>query len=183
MAHNRGHRFDGAADQLRAPDRIARMEVQRVAALSIEGLAVERVLDVGIGTGLFAEAFSKLAPRVVGLDINAEFLEVARKYVPEAQFTLAPAEEIPYGDGWFDVAFLGVVLHETDNPLKVLEEARRVTRSRVAVLEWPYRQEDQGPPLEHRLSPERIKELAGKAGLRDLESISLDQMDFYRLTS
>jgi ubiquinone/menaquinone biosynthesis C-methylase UbiE len=183
VGHDCGHRFDGAADRLRAPERIARLEVKRVAVLSIEGLAVERVLDVGTGTGLFAQAFSKLAPRVVGLDINPAFLEVARRFVPEAQFTQAPAEKIPFGDGWFDLVFLGVVLHETDNPLKALKEARRVTRSRVAVLEWPYRHEDEGPPLEHRLSPATIEELAGKAGYRNFESISLDQMDFYRLTS
>ena len=34
---------------------------------------------------------------------------------------------------------LGHVLHETDDPVAALVEARRAARLRVVVLEWPYR--------------------------------------------
>ncbi len=58
--------------------------------------------------------------------------------------------------GAFEVAFLGHVLHETDDPVRALSEARRVTTVRVVVLEWPYVQEEEGPPLEHRLTKKRL---------------------------
>jgi len=180
-SHLHERRFHGEPDRLRSAERIVLLEVERVVALSVEGLAVNSVLDIGTGTGVFAEAFSKLVPAVTGIDTNAELLAIARSYVSGAEFQEAPAEAISFADRSFDLAFLGHVLHETDNPLKALEEARRVARSRVAALEWPYQKEEQGPPLEHRLRPEAIEDLAGKAGFRTVERIRLAHMDFYRL--
>ncbi len=95
--HMHERRFRGAPDRLRSVERIALLEVERVVALSVEGLAVKTVLDVGTGTGVFAEAFSKLALRVTGIDTNPELLAVARGYVPGGQFREAPAEKIPFG--------------------------------------------------------------------------------------
>ncbi len=174
-------RFDGAADRLRALERVARLEVPRVVALSLEGLTVESVLDVGTGTGIFAEAFANNGLAVTGIDTNTELLAHAREFAPGAQFKEAPAEGMPFADGAFDLVFLGHVLHETDDPLAALREARRVARQRVAILEWPYREQPFGPPLAHRIAPARVIDLATRAGFSQVEHIELDQMDFYRL--
>jgi ubiquinone/menaquinone biosynthesis C-methylase UbiE len=179
--HPHERRFQGEPDRLRAPDRLGRMEVPRVVALSIAGIIVESALDVGTGTGVFAEAFAAAGLAVTGIDVNADLLDVARQAVPAAQFRQAPVEKIPFADRSFDLAFLGHVLHEADDPLAALKEARRVARSRVAILEWPYRQEEKGPPLEHRLKPEIIVDLARQAGFQNVETIHLEHMDFYRL--
>jgi len=179
-AHER--RFQGEPDRLRAPDRLARMEVPRVAALSTEGITVESALDVGTGSGVFAEAFAAQGIAVTGIDVNADLLTVARQSVPTAQFRQAPVERLPFADRSFDLVFLGHVLHEADDPLAALKEVHRVTRSRVAILEWPYRQEEKGPPLEHRLRSEIVANLAAQAGFQHVETIHLEHMDFYRLT-
>ena len=184
MSHEGSHerRFHGVPRRLRSADRIALLEVPRVVALSMEGLAVTGVLDVGTGTGVFAEAFAKLDSEVAGIDTNADLLAIARTYSPAGQFREAPAEAIPFPDRSFDLVFLGHVLHETDRPLQALMEARRVARSRVAILEWPYRAEQRGPPLSHRLRPEVVRDLAAQAGYTGVEAIELTHMDFYRLT-
>ena len=175
-------RFHGTADRLRAADRIARLEVPRVVALSLAGLTATSVLDIGTGTGVFAEAFVAAGLAVTGIDTNADLLAVAREFAPTAQFREAPAEQIPFPDGSFDLVFLGHVLHEADDPLAALREARRVMRQRVAILEWPYRDEPQGPPLAHRLSPATVADLAARAGFQSVEALQLEHMDFYRLT-
>ena len=174
-------RFHGEPDRLRSAERIALLEVERVVALSVESLAVKSVLDVGTGTGVFAEAFSTMGLDVTGIDTNIQLLTVARDYVPGARFQEGFAEEIPFEDGSFDLVFLGHVLHETGKPLKALQEARRIIRKRAVVLEWPFGWEEHGPSLEHRLRPEAIEDLAGKAGFRKVESIKLAHMDLYRL--
>jgi ubiquinone/menaquinone biosynthesis C-methylase UbiE len=148
----------------------------------MEGLNAENVLDVGSGTGIFAEAFSLRGLDVAGVDTNVELLNVARSRVPLAQFQEGSAEALPYRDDSFDLVFLGHLLHETDDPLAALKEARRVARGRVMVLEWPYRAEDQGPPLKHRLSPVVVAHLGRHAGFQSIESLTLDHMDLYRLT-
>ena len=180
-SHNHERRFHGEPDRLRSAERLALLEVERVVALSVEGLSIKRVLDVGTGTGVFAEAFSRRDLHVTGIDTNAELLAIARNYVPGGHFQEAPAEEIPFEASSFDLVFLGHVLHETDNPLIALKEARKVARNRVAVLEWPYRKEEQGPPLEHRLAPEAIEDLVNKAGFQKVERLQLAHIDFYRL--
>jgi ubiquinone/menaquinone biosynthesis C-methylase UbiE len=180
QAHER--HFHGDPDRLRSPERVAMLEVERVVALSLEDLVVKSVLDVGTGTGVFAEAFSKLVPDVTGIDTNIDMLALARSYVPGAQFTEGKAEAIPFEDGAFDVAFLGHVLHETDDALKAVREARRVARSRVVILEWPYKKEQEGPPFALRLRPEAIEDFAGQAGYRKVENLKMNHMVLYRLT-
>ena len=47
----------------------------------------------------------------------------------------------------------------------------------VPILEWPYLAEDNGPPLAHRLSPERIFALSAAADLPALRRIELSPTD------
>ncbi len=175
-------RFHGAAERLRAPERVALLEMETVTRLCAEGLDAAGILDVGTGTGLFAEAFAGLKMRVTGIDPDPDLLAVARAQVPSGAFREGVAEQLPFDDGSFDLVFLGLVLHETDDPAKALAEARRVSRKRVAILEWPHRSESIGPPLAHRMESSRIMELSRLAGFRAVEKMSLTHMDFYRLT-
>lgn len=77
---------------------------------------------------------------------------------------------------------MGLVLHETDDRATALREARRVARHRVAVLEWPYDDEEQGPPLAHRLRESEIRSLSREAGFSDVNLTILSRMHLYRLT-
>ena len=173
-------RYHGGAERLRAPERIALLETARVVQLSREGMAIESVLDVGTGTGVFAEAFARESLQTTGIDPDRNLLVKARHFVPEGRFLEAVAESLPFEDRSFDLVFLGHVLHEADDPVLALAEARRVARRRVAILEWPYRAEDRGPPLAHRLSPARVQELALAAGFVSAERITLSHMELFR---
>ena len=180
--HDHERRFHGGAERLRAPERVALLETESVTRLCAEGIDAVSVLDVGTGSGIFAEAFAARSLGVTGIDPDPDLLALARALVPTAEFQEGVAEKLPFENGSFDLVFLGHVLHETDNPAGALAEARRVSRKRVAVLEWPYRSETMGPPLAHRLEPSRIIELARLAGFQKVERIELTHMDFYRLT-
>jgi SAM-dependent methyltransferase len=176
-AHER--RFNGGADRLRAPARVALLETPRVVEICTDGAAIASVLDVGTGTGIFAEAFLAAGLTATGIDPSMELLSHARAHAPQAVFMEAVAEKLPFADGSFDLVFLGHVLHETDDPEAALREARRVSLKRVAVLEWPYRSEENGPPRAHRLSPERIFALSAATGLQPMRRIELHHMDLY----
>ncbi len=175
--------FDGPVERLRAPERVARLEVDRVAALCLEAGDYKTVLDVGVGSGLFAEAFSQRGLEVSGVDINPQMIQAARQFVPQGDFRQSTAETLPYPDAAFDLVFMGLLLHESDEPLKALQEARRVTRQRVCILEWPDRIQEFGPPLEHRLSPKKIADLAKQAGFGHVENIQLTHLVLYLLNA
>jgi ubiquinone/menaquinone biosynthesis C-methylase UbiE len=167
---------------LRDPERLALLETERVTSLCLEGLSVRSVLDVGTGSGVFAEAFARRGLDVTGVDVQEVMLEAARGYVPQARFELAPSESLPFRDGAFDLVFLGHVLHESRNPLGSLKEAARVSAMRVAVLEWPYLEEGLGPPLRHRLKSDQIRDLASGAGFTRVESPPLDHMALFLMS-
>jgi ubiquinone/menaquinone biosynthesis C-methylase UbiE len=174
--------YDGGTERLRAPERVARLEVDRVLSLCLEAMDLKSVLDVGVGSGLFAEAFSKHGLEVAGIDVNPEMIVAARKYVPKGDFSESIAEALPYPNASFDLLFYGLVLHESDEPFKVLQEAWRVSRQRVCILEWPYQVGEFGPPLAHRLNPTEIADLAQRTSFAHVESIPLKHLVLYRLT-
>jgi SAM-dependent methyltransferase len=156
--------YRGKAERLRQPDRLALLEIPRVTDRCLAGGGVTSTLDVGTGTGVFAEAFAARGLRSEGVDVNPEFLAEARRLVPGAAFREGRMEALPYEDGAFDLVFLAHALHETRELATALREARRVARVRVAVLEWPHVEEDRGPPFHHRLRPEEIDAAAREAG-------------------
>jgi ubiquinone/menaquinone biosynthesis C-methylase UbiE len=166
---------------LRSPERLAFLQTDLVVDLCLAAFPAISVLDVGTGSGLFAKGFADRGLDVVGIDVRLEMLQVARRQVPQGRFRLAPAEAIPHRDGAFDLAFLGLVLHETDDRLQALREARRVARLGTAVLEWPYYQEEHGPPLAYRLRPDEVATLARDSGFAQIEIFSLAHLVLYRL--
>ena len=176
--HVHGHRFD-QAERLRSPERVAHLEVERVADQVLNNVSARSLLDIGTGTGLFAEEFYKRGLTIAGIDANPKMLEAARHYLPKAVLRQATAEEIPFPDHSFDIIFMGLVLHETDDLLKSLQEARRVASQRVAVLEWPYRVEDFGPGLEERIPPEMMASLSKQAGFVELGTFPLEKLVLY----
>jgi ubiquinone/menaquinone biosynthesis C-methylase UbiE len=171
--------FHGGADRLRDPVRVALMEIDRTVTLSCEGISVHSMLDVGTGTALFAEAFFKAGMSVAGIDFNEDMLSLARGFVPEGNFKTGEMEKIPFEDKSFDLVFLGHVLHEADDLVQALTEARRVAIQRVAVLEWPYGGGAMGPPLALRLRPGNIVAGAEKTGFVNVNNIRLKNMELY----
>jgi SAM-dependent methyltransferase len=179
-------RFKGKAARLRSARRVKRLEVERVVDLCMAGVviapnALGSVLDVGTGSGLFAEAFAKRGLRVAGVDIAPDMVAAAKLAVPLGDFRRAPAHDLPFGDDAFDVVFMGLVLHELDNVAGGLREAHRVARQRVAALEWPYRPQRSGPRMSRRLPPKRVRALAREVGLGGVDAVELSNVVLYLL--
>jgi ubiquinone/menaquinone biosynthesis C-methylase UbiE len=173
--------YSNGVARLRSPERIERLELGGVTQLCLQGEPIGKLLDVGTGSGLFAESFARHGVAVTGVDINPEMIEAATKHVPGGKFFLAPAEHLPFADGSFDACFFGVVFHEVDDYVKTLREAFRVARGSAFILEWPYRQEEAGPPIEHRLKEESIRAFAQSAGYKGVEIVTFNALVLYRL--
>ena len=173
-------RYAGEADRLHTAERIALLEIDRVVNLSMKGIDPESVLDVGTGTGIFAEAYAGKGAKVSGVDPNPQLLNRAIELVPEGKFLSGVVEELPFEDKSFDLVFLGHVLHESDDRSKALSECARCARKRVAVLEWPYKAEETGPPIEHRLRIDEILEPSKSLPFTTIDTIKLSHMVLVR---
>jgi len=149
--------------------------------LALQDGDFRRVLDVGTGSGIFAETFSKAGLEVVGVDANPDMLETARNLVPGARFEEGIAESLPFPDAAYDLVFMGLLFHETDDRLQSMREAARVARQRVVALEWPYKEQEIGPGLDERLSEKQVTDLAAQAGLKVRRVLPLDSLVLYVL--
>ena len=91
------------------------------------------VLEVGVGTGL---ALPRYAPdkRIIGIDLSAEMLALARRRVTDLQLRNVDgllemdAEATDFADGQFDTAVAMFVASVVPNPRRLLTELRRVVR-------------------------------------------------------
>jgi ubiquinone/menaquinone biosynthesis C-methylase UbiE len=171
--------YTNGIDRLRSPERIQLLEVERVVNLCLDHNEINSVLDIGTGSGLFAEEFNKHNKKVAGVDLNPEMLIAAKNYLPDSEFKEAVAENLPFDDNSFDLVFMGVILHEVNDYTKALQEAKRVAVKQVSVLEWKHAVEDFGPPIEHRLSEDYLKQLSDKAGFSKMETIPLINLVLY----
>lgn len=91
------------------------------------------VLDIGAGNGLVAEALIARGHRVTLLDVQAGAV-----LHPQLEAVVYDGEVIPYADQSYDYALLLTVLHHTQSPEAILEEAARVAKS-VVIIEDIYR--------------------------------------------
>jgi ubiquinone/menaquinone biosynthesis C-methylase UbiE len=181
MSHEK--RFSGDIERLRSPQRVDRLGLAQVVRSCLEGNEILTMLDAGTGSGLFAERFVHTGIIVSGIDANFTMLPAARGFVPQAHFTQAVIERIPFSSNAFDMVFYGLVLHEADDPLLVLRESRRVSRKRVCILEWPYRDQSFSPPMEHRIDPAQLEALFVKVGFPRWDCVAFANVDLYRLNA
>jgi SAM-dependent methyltransferase len=95
-----------------------------VELLAREGdLLGHRVLDIGCGTGRVAAALAERGSRVWGVEPSVEMAAIARERVSTVK--IAPAERLPFKEGWFDRAVMFLVVHLDARP-RAFAEALRV---------------------------------------------------------
>lgn len=95
--------------------------IQRYAPL--EG---RRILDVGCGLGTYIKKLRAFSPDVYGVDIDPQ--KVAQAQQELDNIYLAPAEELPFADDYFDVVLLHEVLEHVDDDQRAVREAYRVAK-------------------------------------------------------
>jgi ubiquinone/menaquinone biosynthesis C-methylase UbiE len=173
--------YTNGAGKLRSEERIQRLELDKVVGSCLQNTTYLTMIDIGTGSGLFAEAFSNAGLIVSGIDLNEDMITAAKKYLPECDFKLAVAEDIPYDNNAFDVSFFGLVFHEVSDYKKALSEAFRVSKFKTFILEWKYKTENFGPPIEHRLKSKFIKSLSEEIGYKNFSEISQSNLVLFEL--
>lgn len=98
-------------------------------------------LDVGCGAGLAVQMAGKLGAKVSGIDAAQSLLDIAKARSPNADLQLGDLEELPFGDGRFDMVTGFNAFQYAGNPVRALGEAKRVAKpgANVVIVTW-------GPP-------------------------------------
>lgn len=107
----------------------------------------DRILDICTGTGTNAIRIAREKPqaKVVGIDLSADMLKIARykagqEGLQNIRLLQMDATSMKFADHTFDKVLISLVLHEIDEALasKILAEARRVLKKngKIIVTEW-----------------------------------------------
>jgi SAM-dependent methyltransferase len=97
-----------------------------------------RVLDAASGPGYVAAACAARGADVVGVDVAAEMVSLARRLHPELEFRQADAERLPFAGGSFDAVLASFLILHVGRPEQVAAELPRVLRPgrKLALSTW-----------------------------------------------
>jgi len=134
-------------------------------------------LDIGTGTGRILELLAAKVERGMGIDVSSEMLTVARTNLEAANLRNVHVRQgdmynIPVDDQSIDLATLHLVLHYSDDPRQVIEEAARVLRpnGRLVIVDFLTHNEEQlrSEHRHHRLGfdDDEIKDWLADSGLQ-----------------
>jgi phosphatidylethanolamine/phosphatidyl-N-methylethanolamine N-methyltransferase len=92
----------------------------------------ERVLEVGVGTGINLSLYPKDCS-VTGIDFSGSMLEkarerIARKDIRNVRLLQMDAADLKFATGSFDIVYAPYLISVVPDPVKVAQEMRRVCR-------------------------------------------------------
>jgi predicted TPR repeat methyltransferase len=93
--------------------------------------AEEKLLDIGIGTGLASIKFSRLGLKVFGLDSSQEMLNAcqSKSFTQALNLYDMTREQIPYEDNYFNHVICCGVMHFTGDLKNLFRDVKRVMKS------------------------------------------------------
>src|SRR4051812_27738541 len=112
---------------------------------AIGNVAGKTVLDYGCGNGENSLPLVARGARVIGLDVSADLLDLARTrlalhgFRDRASFLAASAHDVPLPDGSVDVVLGIAILHHLDLALASREIHRLLRPGGIAVFQEPVR--------------------------------------------
>ena len=131
-------------------------------------------VDLGCGTGFFAIPAAKIVGmngKIYCLDSNPHAIKRLKEKATQLGLgnlflKVGEAEDTILCEGCADIVFFGIVLHDFDDPTKVLENAKKMLKptGRLINLDWKKEVMDLGPPYEIRFSEDKARELITDAG-------------------
>jgi ubiquinone/menaquinone biosynthesis C-methylase UbiE len=133
-------------------------------------------VDVGCGDGFFSLPAARIVGahgRICALDVDSERIdELRKKAAGEALSNLdlraGAGEETVFCHGCADLVFFGNVLHDFQDPAKVLRNAREMLKGtgKLANYDWVKTATEFGPPLSIRLDERTAGKLMESNGFR-----------------
>jgi phosphatidylethanolamine/phosphatidyl-N-methylethanolamine N-methyltransferase len=157
----------------------------------------DRILDVGVGTGLSLSVFPRYCT-VVGIDLSTEMLRKAKQKIDENRLDnikvmSMDAMSVGFRDDSFDKVFISHVVSVVPDPYKVMQEVKRVCRKggQVVIVNHFKSKNKLVETVEKIINPVCKKigwrsdlclnEFIDKSGLNVKEKYMLKKLDFWHI--
>jgi ubiquinone/menaquinone biosynthesis C-methylase UbiE len=149
-------------------------------------------MDIGCGEGYFALPAARIAGssgKIYGVDIDETGIRELRKKADaeglhNLELFTGAAEDAMLCQGCADIIFFGIVLHDFNDPGKVLENSRKMIKQhgRLVDLDWRKIEMSIGPPLLKRFNEATASRLIECSGYK-IESIKNSGNYHYMITA
>ncbi len=169
----------------------------RLVALERMGVAPgDRVLEVGVGTGINASLYPTNC-QVTGIDLSASMLEkarerVAREGLRNVRLIEMDAANLTFADDAFDIVYAPYLVSVVPDPVKVVREMRRVCKpgGKIIVLNHFRSANPILSRVERAISPLTVHigfksdlDLPGFLAQADLQPVSIQKVNVPRIWS
>ena len=137
----------------------------------IENQAI-RILDVGIGTGLFLDKVAKQCT-LIGTDISLRMLHIAKRRAKKhsnKELILADADYLPFKEQMFHVVTTFTLLQNMPNPIETVKELIRVSDQLIAIT-----------VLKKKINASSLKKILQKSGLKKYKIIERRSEDVFAI--
>ena len=143
-------------------------------------LTKEKVLEIGCGNGRDSLYFTKKGLEVVGIDISAKAIALAKKnkekvlknkiLLKSLHFKKADAEKLPFPDEYFGGIYSIAVLHSTNLRKSIREIFRVLKKGGIAIIHlWQKTIFLQTGKVEESCPPEKLKAIIKKFPIKTLK--------------
>lgn len=121
---------------------IRRMGLRLCDVLEKSGFQEGKILDAGCGFGTIAIEIAGRFPKVeiTGVDLSEPLLTIAENQVCEknvdgrVRFLKEDVQDLTFDDDAFDVVISSFMLHIVENPVRMLNEVKRVAKPQARIL-------------------------------------------------
>lgn len=102
----------------------------------------KKLLEVGCGAGAFLYPLYEQGIDITGIDYANTSIDVARQMMPEQDFRVGEANQLPFDDNRFDVTLSSSIFHyfpDLEYADQALQEMQRITKpgGQIAILDVP----------------------------------------------
>jgi phosphatidylethanolamine/phosphatidyl-N-methylethanolamine N-methyltransferase len=168
--------------------------IQAIKRMSIQ--PGERVLEVGVGTGINLDLYPRDAV-ITGIDYTASMLEKARERAAKlegasARLLQMDAADLRFGENAFDIVYAPYLISVVPDPVKVAQEMRRVCRpgGRIIFLNHFLSPNPVLSRIERLISPATIHigfksdlDLPAFLAQADLKPVSIEKVNWPKIWS
>ncbi|SPF36415.1 Methylase involved in ubiquinone/menaquinone biosynthesis [Candidatus Desulfosporosinus infrequens] len=177
------HKFN-PANKNKLDDQWRRQNLPPILTLEKLGLIPgDTMADLGCGIGYFtipAAEIVKATNNVFALDTSEEMLaEVEKRAILADVSNIIVVKTGEYNlmlpDESVSFALMVNVLHEIEDKEQFLQEARRLLKfaGKIAVVDWEKKPTEVGPPLDHRISFDEVKDMLEITGYKLIKDMPL----------
>ncbi|GAB6098558.1 methyltransferase domain-containing protein [Halanaerocella petrolearia] len=144
----------------------------------------DRVADIGSGVGFFSLPAAKIVGdkgKVYAIDIVEEMLTALDRRAKEEEIEnieLVKGSEYSaeLDNDSIDFMLISNVIHEVKDKEKFLTEylSKLTSSGKLAIIDWKKKDTNEGPPIDHRISQQQVRELLQNIGLDVVKEVDLN---------